>query len=364
MSAPRAIAANGIECKRNQHRSTHDFLTDQAVSLAQLSYNIGMTESPTSANSALSPKKLRRRWYQYRLRSLFLIMLLLGVGMIWFVPIKKRADRQRAVVEQIRKDGGWVFYDDEEFDSSGKHIPRSSRPGAWLRGLLGDDFFATVTNVHLTNAVVLGRLSDSTELLHLDLQNSNVSDRDLEQLSGLHQLNILSLDKTAITDEGIKRLMCLTNLKHLGLGHTKISDAGLEELKCLKQLKLLGLDSTNITDAGLRRIADMNQLECLVLNNTRITDAGLAHLTGLKQLNELCLDATAVSAAGLLKLRGLPKLKTVFAHKTGIGGAQLNERKSLNSLEWLCLTGAYFTEQDFTELKRALPRCYIQFDGF
>jgi hypothetical protein len=318
-----------------------------------------------STNSELGkrPAAPRRRRLQFRLRSLFLFTLLLGFGMMWFVPIKKSAERQRGLVEQIRRDGGWVCYDDQ-FDPSGKLIPTANRPGGWLRGLLGDDFFATVTNAHVTNGEVLGRLTDLTALVHLDLQKGSISDRDLEQLSGLQQLNILSLEKTSVTDLGIKRLTCLTHLKHLGLGGTKFTDAGLEDLKCLRQLKLLALDSTDVTDAGLRQIADMNQLECLILNDTRITDAGLAHLTGLKQLKQLCLDRTSVTAAGLLRLRGLRELKTVFAHKTGIGAAQLNELKSLTNVEWLCLTGAYFSGQDYIELQRALPKCSIQFDGF
>ncbi len=257
-----------------------------------------MTDNSAKSDSLPPVTKPRRRRFQYRLRSLFILTTFVCIGMLWFASIKKRADRQRAIVEQIRKDGGWVFYDDQ-FDASGKQIAKASRPDGWLRRLLGDDFFATVTNAHVANVGVLGRLSDSTELLHLDLQRSNVSDRELAQLSDLRQLNILTLDKTAITNDGIKQLTCLTELKHLSLGHTAITDAGLSQLKSLKRLKLLSLDSTKITDAGLEQLADMEQLECLVLNRTAISDAGLEHLKGLKHLTELCIDGTAVTSVGL-----------------------------------------------------------------
>src|SRR2546430_1241064 len=95
----------------------------------------------------IDPPKRKRRWLQYRLRSLLILMLILGIGMTWLVAVKKKADKQRAIVEQIQKDGGWVYYD-YQYDQSGRSIPHADPAApAWLRILLGDDFFANVEGV-------------------------------------------------------------------------------------------------------------------------------------------------------------------------------------------------------------------------
>src|ERR1700730_8857612 len=126
--------------------------------------------------------KSRRRWLQFRLRSVFILMLLIGVGMTWLVAVKKKAERQRAIVEQIRKDGGWVFYD-YQFDHSGRLIARAEPAApAWLRMLLGDDFFTNVVGVHAKSRGILGSLRELDRLATLDLMDSNLGDADLAHL--------------------------------------------------------------------------------------------------------------------------------------------------------------------------------------
>ncbi|MGO8688343.1 MAG: hypothetical protein ACLQLG_01800 [Thermoguttaceae bacterium] len=169
--------------------------------------------------------KHKLRWYQYSLRTLLLVMTLACVGMSWVAVKMKQARQQHAAVEAIRKLGGMVDYDYQKKD------PFDEPPGpAWLRKLLGDDLFASVTWV---------RLSDS-----------DVSDAALEYLKGLARLEILDLNRTNVSDAGLQHLKGLTQLRELCLGGTKVSDAGLENLMGLTQLQKLWLDSTNVTDAG------------------------------------------------------------------------------------------------------------------
>ena len=53
-----------------------------------------------------------------------------------------------------------------------------------------------------------------------------VTDRDLERLQGLAQLESLSLANAQVTDAGMERLKGLTNLRSLDLTFTKVTDAG------------------------------------------------------------------------------------------------------------------------------------------
>jgi hypothetical protein len=55
------------------------------------------------------PAKLR--WYQFRLRSLFLLTLLLAVGMSGFITIRNRLRRQWVAAVAILKAGGRVEYE-------------------------------------------------------------------------------------------------------------------------------------------------------------------------------------------------------------------------------------------------------------
>jgi hypothetical protein len=57
-----------------------------------------------------SNDKPRRRWYQYSLRTLLLLMLLVSVGMSAVATRMRTARRQRDAVAAIQESGGSVAY--------------------------------------------------------------------------------------------------------------------------------------------------------------------------------------------------------------------------------------------------------------
>ena len=78
-------------------------------------------------------------------------MLAVAIPFTWLETEMKQARKQRAAVDWIEKAGGSVFYDYQP-DPSGD-IPAAKPPGpAWLRKLLGDDYFADVTSVESCGA--------------------------------------------------------------------------------------------------------------------------------------------------------------------------------------------------------------------
>lgn len=74
-------------------------------------------------------------------------------------------------------------------------------------------------------------LKQYTNLQRLHLDNSNVSDDDLESLCHLPQLKYLNLYSTEITDKGIDHLQNCSSLEKLFLGDTKVTKAGVAKLK-------------------------------------------------------------------------------------------------------------------------------------
>jgi len=234
-----------------------------------------------------------RRWLQYRLRTLLVLMLLASVGMSWFSVTMHRAKRQREIVEGIRKSGGKVKY----------HRSKGSGPAAWawLHSLLGDDFFAHVRSVTIfyrSTAADLADLKDLPRLRSLNisgwwvtdtwtarvkdlvgleelyLTGARVTDAGMAHLRGLHQLRVLHLDHTQVGDAGLAHLQRLIHLEQLELKGTNVTDAGLAHLEGLLRLKQLGLAQTHVTDGGLGYLKDMSHLERLSLYYTQVTDKG------------------------------------------------------------------------------------------
>ena len=128
-----------------------------------------------------TPPKHRLRWYQYSLRSLFVLTILVAVAGSWFGVKKQQKEQERAAVKAIEEMGGLVFYDYQV------HNRRAEPPGpAWLRAWLGDDFFAHPVAVRLNGTKVtdagLEHLSGSTKLFWLDLSGTKVTDEGVEKL--------------------------------------------------------------------------------------------------------------------------------------------------------------------------------------
>jgi hypothetical protein len=121
------------------------------------------------------------RWFQYSLRSLLLFMLVASLGMSWVAVRMKRTRQQDEAVEEIKKLGGFVQYDYEAY-----HPGAEPSGPAWLRSLLGENFFATAVDVVLFS--------------------SRVNDTGLEHLEGLTKLQTLNLIGTQVTDAGLEQL--------------------------------------------------------------------------------------------------------------------------------------------------------------
>lgn len=279
-----------------------------------------MTFNATSEMTAEPPKaespKRKRRWFQFRLRSLMLLTFLVAVGMAtWIVPNRDRAARQKAAVDALRKNNVSnvdVEYD-YQFDSSGNWRPNPEIPGpAWLRGLLGNDFF---TSVHAVNfgqarAVRLEGLESLGEVDTLVVRMGHLTDAELEHVRPLIKLTVVELNDNQITDVGLDHFAKMSRLRSLSLSGNPITDAGLKRLTQFKSLNFLNLFGTRITDSGLEEIASMSGLQFLSLGNTSISDTGLDRLRGLKNLKTLDVRSTQVTDEGVSRLtRELPNCK-------------------------------------------------------
>jgi hypothetical protein len=155
----------------------------------------------------------------------------------------------------------------------------------------------------------VGRLKH-LERLHI-WDASNVSDAGIEQLKNLRRLKYLHVSNSQITDTAIKHLASLKQLEGLSLQGNRFSDKGLEHVRDLTNLNSLVIDlgEIHVTDDGLVHLRGLKKLERLGLQQSLVTDHGLKHLSVLTNLKDLWLDGTSVTATGVEELkRSLPKL--------------------------------------------------------
>ncbi|MDP6446856.1 MAG: hypothetical protein QF805_23895, partial [Pirellulaceae bacterium] len=92
-----------------------------------------------------------RQPFRFRLRTLLLLMLVIGVALGWRV---ERARRQRKAVQFVQQVRGTYAYD-FEYDEAGQRLVDTKPHGPiWLNDRLGVDFFNTVVQVSLSDEPV------------------------------------------------------------------------------------------------------------------------------------------------------------------------------------------------------------------
>ncbi len=255
------------------------------------------TSGQTYNRLVTTTSKPRRRWFQYSLRLLLLVMPLACIGTGWMANRMHRVSKERAATEAIERFGGSVgiLYADFRSESLGR---------AFLRELFGNKFFAHADSADISNDAATKYLAEFARLRELTLQGSQITDGGLEHLTDLMQLRVLRLIGTHVTDAGLPYLEGLAQLEELRIAGSQVTDAGLEHLQGLTQLHSLRVDGcTQVSDAGLENLKELTQLKDLSLIDTQVTDAGLEHLKGFGRLQVLHLGNTKVSDSGVRRLQ-------------------------------------------------------------
>jgi hypothetical protein len=224
-----------------------------------------MNATPSTAPNVTS----RRRWFQYSLRTLLIIVLLASVGMS-YIAVTIQHQRSEYIAARAINDA-----------ESGRVMFTPT----WLGGVLHDGSLVTVYDVELFRGSVddatWARVRSFSGLQQLRLDDTKITDASLRNLEGLKHLQGLWLGGTGVTDAGILHLRGLSKLRDLDLNSTRVTDTGLAALRGLSELRNLSLVGTRITDDGLVNLEGLTDLRSLALVETKITDAGLAHLRGL-----------------------------------------------------------------------------------
>ncbi len=209
---------------------------------------------------------------------------------------------------------------------------------------------------------------ESFRLTSINLWQKQTTAAGLAVFKDCKNLKELELHRSNVTDAGLAHFKDCKDLTFLNLTGTPVTDAGLAAFKDCKNLRRLNLSDTPITDAGLAQFKDNHHLTELWLYFTRVTGEGLGAFKGCKDLTFLNLYGTQATDAALAQLKdfkNLARLSLAESQVTDVGLAHLKDCTSLISLE---LKGrkvgsTKVSAAGIEELKKALPKCKIEWDG-
>lgn len=200
----------------------------------------------------------RRRWFQYSLRSLFLLTTVVAV----WLGFETQSARQREwVIARVSELGGRVIVC---YEPGHTEEPRGPE---WFRGFMGSGYFARIVDIDLSGRETLDEdlaaIGDLPELMGLNLIDcSRITDAGLKSLK---TPKLFSLDlgtmyhaEYHITPDGIRSVRDLRGLEFLSLGGSHLNDTWLTALHGATQLKYLSLRGDlrgdNVTKAGIESL--------------------------------------------------------------------------------------------------------------
>jgi serine/threonine protein kinase/Leucine-rich repeat (LRR) protein len=225
------------------------------------------------------------------------------------------------------------------------------------------DFLNGCTDLQILNLVntdidnrAVEDVGNLTSLTHLYLANTNIRESGLAPLSQLKNLEVLDLSGRSISSAGLKHLSGLTKLRGLKLDSCQLSNTTLRSLQQHKGLELLTLNSNlNISDQGIAHLSALSELKHLELASTSVSDGALEHITGFKKLQILNLaGAKKLSDPGGV-LGSLPQLRWIRLRGTKVGDATLQAMADKKSLNYVDVVRTEVSEGTVGEFKKANP---------
>jgi hypothetical protein len=317
-----------------------------------------------------------RTRFAFSVRTLMVMVLIVGGLFGWVGYRVKRAETQRRAVAQINFARGSVVYDYQDLPPNApKGTRKATKPRVpdWLRLPLGDEYFQEVIGVYLNDSPKPETMEAVGALDRLEwiiAQRVTKMGDGLDHLGGLKHLKRVFIWGEGVTDASLDKLGSCLNLEEIWFGNADISDAGVAHLAGLPRLKHLIItnspkvtDTTvenlvptwpslkdlclnlcSITDKSLTTIGRVTQLESLQLSNTRVTDRGLASLPGLTRLQSLYLAGTNITDDGLVSLKEMTELVQIDLSETRITGEGFKYLGQLEKLSLLMLRGSKFSD--------------------
>jgi Leucine-rich repeat (LRR) protein len=238
-----------------------------------------------------------RRWVQFRLRAVLLLIVVCSVVFAWARYRLDSYQKQHEAYASISQYANFM----------------ATIPGtpSWLWPLADSKTFSDIGHLSFQGQrryADLEPLSHLPRLYRLSLQNTAVKDEGLKNLSQLHDLNTLSLESTNISDSGLRHLVGLQKLRMLQLSQTKVTRDSVGVLAELRALEILELPHVSLEDDDVRELSRLPRLRKLNFCPQKLTLQGFAYLSEIKSLQEVTFDRPLPRR---MELHALPELSTI-----------------------------------------------------
>ncbi len=218
----------------------------------------------------------------------------------------------------------------------------------------------------------------------VNLRNVKITDKMLEYFGEPTKPSSVILDGAAVIGPGLANLIHLP-LKRLSMQGSAMTDRGLEEIKHMENLEYLNLANTGITDRGLVQIIGLNKLreldlsgdqvgaltayitskwpnlQVLALNKTLVTDPVVIYLGQNKSLKSLSIVDCKI---GDLAINGLLKspIRELNLDGTLITDQALSTMAQMPGLKSVSLNHCALTQKAIDDLKLARPDLEVKAD--
>jgi hypothetical protein len=166
------------------------------------------SDSPSTAEK---PPKLR--WFQYRLRSLFILTTLVAIACSWLSTKIQQKQAEHRALEVVKRLGA-----SEAELGSDEQEPEEPR---WWQKLIGNDSLDNGYEIWF-HAIELDGLG-----------GDDCTDSDLAKIPwrDLRRLRCVYIFSRKVTDEGLHNLEDLKSIEYLLLVDTKITDGAIERFR-------------------------------------------------------------------------------------------------------------------------------------
>jgi len=200
-----------------------------------------------------------------------------------------------------------------------------------------------------------------TDLIELNLEQTNVDDSMLFELPQLGGLETLRLSSTLVTDAGLKIMADFPNLKTLALMDADIDGIGLTNLSHVPQLSTLRVQSRR-GDEILSYLETLGEMQTLTIS-APLTNDGVEQLVRFPKLKFLALIKTRIRGPGIARLAAISTLTELRFDGGLIDDSDIDALVSLKSLRYLLISQARLTHLGVHRLQTIRPDVSLNWSG-
>lgn len=176
---------------------------------------------------------------------------------------------------------------------------------------------------------VIGNSIADHEVTSIHIDQKPVANDDLELLRDNRIITTLLLDESEVTDDGMRIISTMPNLVHLRI-RSKLTDKCIDDLLKLPDLQFLNLPFADFTDEGLERLAEHPRIQLLRLRSPQVTDQAMPAIAAMKNLAFLHFIEISLTDNGLKAFYEAENLQSLYlddCQTTEQGLSRLLERQ-------------------------------------